>query len=120
MFKLVKNFLVQIPSRGIKRLDMKSKKLECKMHNQHPDHGKQKGRLMRVQGQVGGIMKMIDDRRYCPEILIQIRAASKALQSIESEILGAHLRACVKNAVNSKNQKEVSKKIEEMMVLFKR
>ena len=99
---------------------MKIKTQKCKMHSEHPDHSKQKSKLKRVQGQVGGVLKMVDERRYCPEILMQVRAASKALQSIESDILGTHLRACVKNAMNSKSENEISAKIEEMMVLFKR
>ena len=52
----------------------------------HPDHSTHKKRLNRVRGQIDGIEKMIDERRYCPDILIQLRAASKALESIEAEI----------------------------------
>jgi DNA-binding FrmR family transcriptional regulator len=94
--------------------------MKCKNHKDHPDHSKQKVRLKRVGGQIEGIAKMIDERRYCPEILMQLKAASKAIQSIEGEILATHLRACVKNAIHSRNEKEISAKIDEMMALFKR
>ena len=86
----------------------------------HPDHGIHKKRLNRIRGQIDGIEKMIDERRYCPDILIQLRAAAKALESIESEILRTHVHGCVKTAIKSRDENEVSKKIEEIMTLVKR
>ncbi|HEX7675915.1 MAG TPA: metal-sensitive transcriptional regulator [Bdellovibrio sp.] len=86
----------------------------------HPDHSTHKKRLNRVRGQIDGIEKMIDERRYCPDILIQLRAASKALESIEAEIMQTHIHGCVKTAIKSRDEKEVIKKIEEIMTLVKR
>lgn len=86
----------------------------------HPDHGIHKKRLNRVRGQIDGIEKMIDERRYCPDILIQLRAASKALESIEAEIMKTHIHGCVKTAMKSKDEKEVGSKIEEIMSLVQR
>ena len=63
---------------------------------------------------------MIDERRYCPEILTQVQAASSALKSLASAILGSHLQHCVKDAMESKNQSETNKKIEEIIDLFKK
>jgi len=97
-----------------------SKKSPEAMTHQHPDHGKNKGRLKRVQGQIEGVIRMIDEKRYCPDILIQIKASKKALESIEAEILGSHLRGCVQSAMNSKDEKAVSEKIEEIMALMKK
>lgn len=84
------------------------------------DHGIHKKRLNRVRGQIDGIDKMIDERRYCPDILIQLRAASKALQAIETEIMKTHIRGCVKTAIKARNEKEVVTKIEEIMNLVNR
>ncbi len=94
------------------------KKANTKSH--HPDHGIHKKRLNRIRGQIDGIEKMIDDRRYCPDILIQLRAASKALESIEMQIMTAHVHGCVKTAIKSRDEKEVTNKIDEIMTLVKR
>lgn len=84
------------------------------------NHGIHKKRLNRVRGQIDGIDKMIDDRRYCPDILIQLRAASKALQAIETEIMKTHIHGCVKTAIKARNEKEAVTKIEEIMNLVNR
>lgn len=89
-------------------------------HFGHPDHGLHKKRLNRVRGQIDGIERMIDERRYCPDILIQLRAAAKALESIEAEILKTHLGSCVKTAVKLRDEKEIQTKINEIMSLMKR
>ena len=86
----------------------------------HPDHGIHKKRLQRVRGQIDGISRMIDERRYCPDIVIQIRAAAKALQAIEAEIINTHIEGCVKTAIKAKNEKEIHKKIDEIMDLIQK
>lgn len=63
---------------------------------------------------------MIEERRYCPEILTQIGAVNSALKSLASTILGSHLQHCVKDAMESKNQSETDKKIDEIIDLFKK
>lgn len=83
----------------------------------HPDHSAHVKRLNRVRGQLDGIENMIQERRYCPDIVFQIRAAAKALGAIENEILKTHMRGCVNAAIKSKDDKEISKKIEEIMKL---
>lgn len=88
--------------------------------NSHPDHGIHKKRLNRIKGQIEGISKMIDERRYCLDILTQLKAASKALQSIETEIMETHIHGCVKTAIKSQNEKESGQLIEEIMTLVKR
>ncbi|WP_295900463.1 metal-sensitive transcriptional regulator [uncultured Bdellovibrio sp.] len=83
----------------------------------HPDHSAHIKRLNRVRGQLDGIEKMITERRYCPDIIFQIRAAEKALKAVESEIMKTHIHGCVKTAVKSKDSKEISTKIDEIMYL---
>ena len=56
-------------------------------------------RLRRVEGQVRGLAQMVDDERYCIDVLTQISAATKALQSVAVGLLDGHLRHCVAEAV---------------------
>ena len=56
-------------------------------------------RLRRVEGQVRGIAKMIDDEKYCIDILTQISAVNSALQSVALGLLSEHLNHCVSHAV---------------------
>ena len=56
-------------------------------------------RISRVSGQLNGIGKMIDDNRYCGDILIQIAAAEQALQNLGYIILQEHMNTCVKEEV---------------------
>jgi DNA-binding FrmR family transcriptional regulator len=77
-------------------------------------------RLNRVSGQINGIKKMIEDGRYCPDILTQLRAARAALRTIEANILEAHLGSCVSEAMLHGDQTEKDLKIMEIVTLFKR
>ncbi len=56
-------------------------------------------RLKRIEGQVRGIQQMVDDDRYCIDVLIQISAVTKALQGVGIGLLDDHLRHCVADAV---------------------
>ena len=87
---------------------------------QHPSHQEQMPHLNRVSGQVEGIKKMIEERRYCPEILNQLRAIRSAIKSIELRILDTHLSSCVNEACLSQDQNEQRKKIDEIRELIKR
>jgi CsoR family transcriptional regulator, copper-sensing transcriptional repressor len=87
---------------------------------QHPSHQEQIPHLNRVSGQVEGIKKMIEERRYCPEILNQLRAIRSAIKSIELRILDTHLSSCVTEACLSQDQNEQRKKIDEIRELIKR
>ncbi|HEY1096618.1 MAG TPA: metal-sensing transcriptional repressor [Alphaproteobacteria bacterium] len=86
----------------------------------HPDYQAELPRLNRVAGQIEGIKKMIGERRYCPDILAQLRAARAALRTIEASILESHLGACVTDAVKQGNAAEKEAKISEIVNLFKR
>lgn len=92
----------------------------CSEIKKHPDHSKQLHRINRISGQLEGVKRMILEHQYCPEIILQIQAIRAALKSLESVILGEHLEMCVKDALNSKNQKETEKKLAEIMKLFSR
>ena len=84
------------------------------------DHQDKLVSLRRIEGQVRGIHKMIEDRRYCVDILYAIGAAIGALRNVESKILKDHLNACVKTAFTGKSQSEEGKKIQEIYELLER
>lgn len=81
----------------------------------HPDHSVEKKRLNRIRGQLDGIDRMIDERRYCVDIITQIKAAKSALQSLEKAVLETHLRGCVRTAFTTKNAFDIEEKINEIM-----
>lgn len=74
-------------------------------------------RLNIIEGQVRGIKQMILDDRYCDDVLTQMLAVSKALESLENMILERHLQTCIKTKIEEGSTEEVSK---EIMELFKK
>ncbi len=86
----------------------------------HPDHSDKLNRLNRVEGQIKGIKKMIEDRRYCIDILTQIKAATSALKMVEQTILKDHINGCLKTAVQSKSDLELQSKLNEVMGLLEK
>ena len=82
-----------------------------------PDHTPQIKRINRMIGQLSGIKKMIDEGVYCPEILIQAKAISSALRSLETSLLEGHLNGCVSESFVTGKSRE--KKVEELLQIFK-
>ena len=74
-------------------------------------------RLKRIEGQVRGIQKMIEEDRYCVDILVQISAIKNALQKVAFPLLEVHTRGCVVDAITSQNGEK--EKIEELMEVFR-
>jgi DNA-binding FrmR family transcriptional regulator len=77
-------------------------------------------RLNRVEGQVRGITRMVEDGRYCIDVLTQIRAVRAALVRVETEMLKAHLDHCIESAIVSGDQDEQRKKASELIDLLER
>ena len=77
-------------------------------------------RLNRVAGQVHGIVRMIEDDRYCIDVLTQIQAVRAALVRVESQMLKEHLSQCVETAIVSGDAKEQRKKATELIELLER
>lgn len=73
-------------------------------------------RLCTIEGQVRGIKQMIDDDRYCHEILIQISAVNSALKSLANSLLKSHMESCIVEEIKQGNN-EI---IDEIIELFKR
>jgi DNA-binding FrmR family transcriptional regulator len=72
-------------------------------------------RLKRIEGQVRGLGRMVEDDRYCIDIVTQISAVRAALRRAEEEILRDHVAHCVEGAIASGNQDQQRRKIAELM-----
>lgn len=86
---------------------------------ENPNHKKTLDALKRVEGQVRGIQRMVEDRRYCVDILTQLSAVSSAVGSVQNKILERHLDTCVSKAFVGESKTEKKKKIDEVIKLLK-
>jgi DNA-binding FrmR family transcriptional regulator len=77
-------------------------------------------RLKRIEGQVRGLGRMVEDERYCIDIVTQISAVRAALRRAEEEILRDHVAHCVEGAIASGNQGQQRRKIAELMAVLGR
>ena len=77
-------------------------------------------RLQRIEGQVRGIARMVDEDRYCIDIVTQIAAVRAALRRVEEVILRDHVAHCVDHAIASGNKADQRRKIEELMHVVSR
>jgi DNA-binding FrmR family transcriptional regulator len=72
-------------------------------------------RLGRIEGQVRGLARMVEDDRYCIDVVTQLSAVSAALRRVEEEILRDHVAHCVEHAIASGNKGEQRRKVAELM-----
>jgi CsoR family transcriptional regulator, copper-sensing transcriptional repressor len=77
-------------------------------------------RLSRIEGQLGGIRRMVENERYCIDILTQIQAVKAAIKRVEEEVLKEHAATCVADAIKSGNAKNQQKKFSELVALISR
>jgi len=77
-------------------------------------------RLKRIEGQVRGIQRMVEDDRYCIDILHQIQAIKAAIGKVESEVLRTHASHCIRQAVSSGDVDEQFVKFSELIDLFEK
>ena len=84
-------------------------------HAAHAAHTGQLARLRRIEGQVGGLVRMVEEERYCVDILTQIRAVRAALKRVEDAVVRTHVEHCVAQAARSGSEAERRTKIEELL-----
>ena len=77
-------------------------------------------RLSRIEGQIRGVARMLEQDRYCIDILDQIQAVKAALRKVEDEVLKNHSAHCVAHAIDVGNAKDARKKFTELIELFSR
>lgn len=70
-------------------------------------------RLRRIEGQARGLQRMVEDEQYCIDILTQVSAMTKALQSVSLGLLEEHLAHCVVDAARAGNDREAQEKVQE-------
>ena len=86
---------------------------------EHPDHTANILALRRIEGQVRGIQRMIEEHKYCVDILNQIHAAMSALARVEDNILEKHFASCVTRAVQGRSAADKKQKLSEILQLIR-
>lgn len=74
-------------------------------------------RLRRIEGQVRGLQKMVDEERYCADVLVQVSSVQEALRSVGRELLENHLRHCTTTALRSGDQAQAEAMYQELLEL---
>lgn len=97
----------------------KSRKPVLPMPASAHDHSAELKRLSRIKGQVEGVERMILEKRYCPEIVHQIKAIRSALRSLEANVVEGHMRHCIRTAIQSRDPETVQEKMEEILLIMK-
>jgi CsoR family transcriptional regulator, copper-sensing transcriptional repressor len=77
-------------------------------------------RLRRIEGQVRGLQKMVEEERYCSDVLMQLSSVQEALRGVGRELLQNHLKHCVAEVIRSTGQDQVDGIVEELMELMYR
>jgi DNA-binding FrmR family transcriptional regulator len=77
-------------------------------------------RLSRIEGQVRGIARMVEDDRYCIDVVTQLAAVRAALRKVEEEVLRDHVGHCVEHAIASGDAADQRRKVQELMDVFAR
>jgi CsoR family transcriptional regulator, copper-sensing transcriptional repressor len=77
-------------------------------------------RLSRIEGQVRGLSRMVEEDRYCIDVVTQISAVRAALRRVEQEVLRDHVGHCVKHAMQSDDVKDQDRKIKELIDVLAR
>ena len=78
------------------------------------------GRLRRIEGQVQGIQRMVEEEKSCVDILLQLTAVEGAVEQVQRLLLGRHIESCVADAIRSGNVKDQNRKFSELVDLFSR
>ncbi|RUQ93687.1 metal-sensitive transcriptional regulator [Legionella septentrionalis] len=86
----------------------------------YPEHHHELSRLNRVTGQLEGIKRMIEEQRYCVDILSQLRAVRNAVKTIELGVLERHVLNCLNQVACHGDQDSRQKKMNEIMALLKK
>jgi DNA-binding FrmR family transcriptional regulator len=77
-------------------------------------------RLKRIEGQIRGVQKMIEDKRYCIDILTQLSSVVGAIKSVETNILERHLKGCVNRSFDKGGREDRAQKIDEIVGVLKK
>ncbi len=90
------------------------------MSNQMTTHEVELVRLRRIEGQIRGVQKMIEEKRYCVDILTQLTSIVGAVKSVEENILERHLKGCVHQSFTKGSKDDKARKIDEVVDVLKK
>ncbi|MDQ2842640.1 MAG: metal-sensitive transcriptional regulator [Acidobacteriota bacterium] len=103
----------------MKRVVAPSSKIARKALAVEPDiKDSNRRRLRRIEGQIRGLQKMVEEERYCADIVIQIASVQEALRGVSRALMHNHLQHCAANAIRSGNRKLASAQYEELLELI--
>lgn len=92
----------------------------CRKKERSPEeHRKLINRLSRIEGQVRGVKRMVENDAYCIDILTQVAAVNAALNSFNKELLAEHIRTCVTNDIRAGKEETVEELLETLKKLMK-
>ena len=77
-------------------------------------------RLRRIEGQIRGVTRMIEDDKYCIDVLTQVSAAVSALEKVGLKVVGTHMRTCVRDAMTEPDGDAGERRIQELVVSLER
>jgi DNA-binding FrmR family transcriptional regulator len=89
-------------------------------HGYLPHKAELEKRLARIEGQVRGVARMVDDERYCIDILTQLAAIDTALEAVALRVLDEHVQHCVAGALASGDAEDAEKKTTELLAAVRR
>ena len=75
-------------------------------------------RLRRIEGQIRGLQRMVEENRYCPDILVQISAVHEALRTVGQELMRNHLKHCATHAIQHGTAEQAQATYDELVELF--
>jgi DNA-binding FrmR family transcriptional regulator len=78
------------------------------------------GRLRRIVGQIQGVQRMVEEEKYCVDILLQISAVQGALEQVSKILMTRHIESCVQDSLRAGSERERSQKIDELVRVFTR
>lgn len=87
---------------------------------ERPNKSKLLNRLSRIEGQVRGVARMVEEERYCIDVLTQLQAVRAALSRVETEMLKDHLGHCIESAIIADDKDEQRRKAGELIDLLER
>lgn len=90
------------------------------MNEQITTHLEEIDRLKRIEGQIRGIQKMIEEKRYCIDILTQLSSVIGAIKGVEENILSRHLQGCVQHSFNKGSKEDKKEKMDEVIDVLRK
>jgi DNA-binding FrmR family transcriptional regulator len=90
------------------------------MNDQVTTHEEELIRLKRIEGQIRGVQKMIEEKRYCIDILTQLTSIVGAIKSVEENILERHLKGCVQHSFSKGSKTDRAEKVDEVIDVLRK